>query len=107
RDGIYFSFSSHSRIEGNDVSGVRYGLHYMYSDDNRFERNRFTRNAAGAAIMFSSRIVFRENLFAEHVGYRAYGLLLQTAYHVSAEQNRIEGNLVGVFLDMSEGNRFT
>src|SRR5690606_20707747 len=87
--------------------GVRYGLHYMYSDDNRFERNRFTRNAAGAAIMFSSRIVFRENLFAEHVGYRAYGLLLQTAYHVSAERNRIEGNLVGVFLDMSEDNRFT
>lgn len=107
RDGIYFSFSSNNDIRENDVAEVRYGLHYMYSDDNRFERNRFTRNAAGAAIMFSSRILFRENTFAQHVGYRAYGILLQTAYGVTAERNRIEGNLIGVFLDMSEGNRFT
>lgn len=106
RDGIYFSFSSHNAIVENDVAEVRYGLHYMYSDDNRFERNRFTRNAAGAAIMFSSRILFRDNTFAQHVGYRAYGILLQTVYSVTAERNRIEGNVVGVFLDMASGNRF-
>jgi nitrous oxidase accessory protein len=40
------------------------------------------------------------------VGYRAYGILLQTAYQVVARQNRIEGNLVGLFLDMSEDNTF-
>ena len=106
RDGIYFSFSSGNRIAGNDVEDVRYGLHYMYSDDNRFERNRFRRNAAGAAIMFSRRILFSENVFAEHIGYRAYGILLQTAYEVEARRNRIEGNLVGVFMDMSENNVF-
>lgn len=106
RDGIYFSFSSGNRVEENRVSGVRYGLHYMYSDDNTFRRNDFRRNAAGAAIMFSSRILFRENVFSEHVGYRAYGILLQTAYGILAERNRIEGNLVGLFLDMSEGNTF-
>lgn len=104
RDGMYFSFASGNRVEGNDVARVRYGLHYMYSDDNLFHRNRFTRNAAGAAIMFSKRILFRENLFAEHVGYRAYGILLQTGEQIVAERNRIEGNLVGVFLDMSSGN---
>jgi nitrous oxidase accessory protein len=107
RDGIYFSFSSGNTILDNEVTGVRYGLHYMYSDDNTFERNRFTRNAAGAAIMFSSRILFRENVFAEHLGYRAYGILLQTAYQVKAERNRIEGNLIGIFLDMSENNLFS
>ena len=106
RDGIYFSFSSGSLIRENDVAEVRYGLHYMYSDDNRFERNRFSHNAAGAAIMFSNRILFRENTFARHVGYRAYGILLQTSYGVVAERNRIEQNLVGVFLDMAENNRF-
>jgi nitrous oxidase accessory protein len=99
RDGIYFSFASGNRVAGNDVAHVRYGLHYMYSDDNTFERNVFTRNAAGAAIMFSKRITFRENVFAEHVGYRAYGILLQTAEDVLAERNRIEGNLTGLFLD--------
>jgi len=106
RDGIYFSFSSGSVVRANDVAGVRYGLHYMYSDDNRFEGNRFTRNAAGAAIMFSKRITFRENSFAEHVGYRAYGILLQTSEGVMAERNRIEGNLVGLFLDNATANTF-
>ncbi|HWA15724.1 MAG TPA: nitrous oxide reductase family maturation protein NosD [Gemmatimonadales bacterium] len=99
RDGMYFSFATHNLVEGNSVSGVRYGLHYMYSDDNRFESNSFRRNAAGAAIMFSQRIIFRGNIFSEHVGYRAYGILLQTASQVLAENNRIEGNLTGLFLD--------
>jgi nitrous oxidase accessory protein len=99
RDGIYFSFSSDNDVAANVVSGVRYGLHYMYSDDNRFVRNRFERNAAGAAVMFSKRITFRENTFARHVGYRAYGILLQTVEDVTAGQNRIEGNLVGLFVD--------
>jgi nitrous oxidase accessory protein len=106
RDGIYFSFASGNTVIGNDVAQVRYGLHYMYSDDNLFERNVFTRNAAGAAIMFSKRIVFRENVFAEHVGYRAYGILLQTAEQVLAERNRIEGNLTGLFLDGATGDTF-
>jgi len=106
RDGMYFSFASGHVVSDNDIHGVRYGLHYMYSDDNRFQRNRFEQNAAGAAIMFSRRIVFQENTFARHVGYRAYGILLQTAYDIVAERNRIEGNLVGIFLDMSSGNTF-
>jgi nitrous oxidase accessory protein len=106
RDGIYFSFASGNTVTGNDVAQVRYGLHYMYSDDNTFERNLFTRNAAGAAIMFSKRIVFRENVFAEHVGYRAYGILLQTTEQVLAERNRIEGNLTGLFLDGATGDTF-
>jgi nitrous oxidase accessory protein len=106
RDGIYFSFAGGNAVVGNDVAFVRYGLHYMYSDDNRFERNVFTRNAAGAAIMFSKRITFRENVFAKHVGYRAYGILLQTAEQVLAEGNRIEGNLTGLFLDGAIGDVF-
>jgi nitrous oxidase accessory protein len=106
RDGMYFSFATQNVVVDNDVERTRYGLHYMYSDDNRFERNRFWHNAAGAAIMFSKRIVLRDNVFAEHVGYRAYGVLLQTAEEVLAERNRIEGNLTGLFLDGSVDNTF-
>jgi nitrous oxidase accessory protein len=106
RDGIYFSFASGNRVVDNDVAEVRYGLHYMYSDDNVFERNRFTRNAAGAAIMFSKRITFRETTFSRHVGYRAYGILLQTGEDIVAERNRIEGNLTGLFLDGAVRNVF-
>jgi nitrous oxidase accessory protein len=78
----------------------------MYSDDNRFEDNAFTENAAGAAVMFSKRIILRHNLFARHVGYRAYGLLLQTGEDMLVEENRFEGNLVGLFLDGSLRNTF-
>jgi len=106
RDGLYFSFATGNVVTGNVVTGVRYGLHYMYSDDNVFEGNTFTRNAAGAAIMFSKRITFRENVFAQHVGYGAYGILLQTADQVVAERNRIEGNLTGVFLDGATNDVF-
>jgi nitrous oxidase accessory protein len=106
RDGMYFTYSGDNVVTDNDVSRTRYGLHYMYSNDNRFERNRFTRNAAGAAIMLSRRLVFRDNVFADHVGYRAYGVLLQTAYDIEAERNRFEGNLTGIFFDMSSRNTF-
>jgi nitrous oxidase accessory protein len=106
RDGIYFSFASQNLVTGNEVTRTRYGLHYMYSDDNRFEDNAFTENAAGAAVMFSKRIILRHNLFARHVGYRAYGLLLQTGEDMLVEENRFEGNLVGLFLDGSLRNTF-
>ncbi|MGE5926525.1 MAG: nitrous oxide reductase family maturation protein NosD [Gemmatimonadota bacterium] len=106
RDGIYFSFASGNEVVANDVAEVRYGLHYMYSDDNAFDGNEFTRNAAGAAIMFSKRIAFRDNGFSRHVGYRAYGILLQTAEDVIAERNRIDGNLTGLFLDGAVRNEF-
>jgi len=106
RDGIYFAGANQNLIAGNDVSRVRYGVHYMYSDDNEFRGNRFTRNAAGAALMASRRIVFRDNVFSRHVGYRAYGILLQTAEEVVAERNRIEGNLVGLFVDASNNGTF-
>jgi nitrous oxidase accessory protein len=106
RDGIYFSFAGGNLVAGNEVTRARYGLHYMYSDDNRFEENAFAENAAGAAVMFSKRIVLRRNLFARHIGYRAYGLLLQTGEDIVAEENRFEANLTALFLDGSLRNTF-
>ena len=106
RDGIYFSFAHDNDVAGNDIADLRYGLHYMYSNDNRFRGNRFEHNAAGAAIMFSRRIEFRDNVFAHHAGARAYGILLQTAERVLAEENRIEGNVVGLFMDNAVAGEF-
>jgi nitrous oxidase accessory protein len=106
RDGIYFSFAGGNLVADNVVTGARYGLHYMYSDDNRFEGTVFAENAAGAAVMFSKRIVLRRNVFSRHVGYRAYGLLLQTGEDILAEENRFEGNLTALFLDGAIRNTF-
>jgi nitrous oxidase accessory protein len=112
RDGIYFSFTSNSRVESNLIQHVRYGLHYMYSDGNVFENNAFTENAAGAAIMFSKNMVVRGNRFVNNRGYRAYGLIFQSSDSSRLEQNEISENAVGLSFNQCNhnevvGNRVT
>ncbi len=105
RDGVYFSFTSHTTVRDNTISRVRYGLHYMYSDENVFERNVFTDNAAGAALMYSKKLVLRANRFVSNRSHRAYGLLLQSIDDTRIEENTIEGNTIGLF--MENGNNDT
>ncbi|MEO6871483.1 MAG: NosD domain-containing protein [Chthoniobacterales bacterium] len=104
RDGLYFSFTNHSRTVNNRVHDVRYGLHYMYSDNNLFENNTFAENAAGAAIMFSHDIVIRGNRFVDNRGSRAYGILFQSDERVRVENNLIHNNAVG--LSFQQANDF-
>ncbi len=106
RDGIYFSFCDDSRIARNVIREVRYGLHYMYSDGNVFEDNLFTENAAGSAIMYSNRITLRRNRFVANRSHRAYGLLMHTVEQTRIEDNVVEGNTVGIFLENSTANTF-
>jgi nitrous oxidase accessory protein len=96
RDGLYFSFTNHTRVERNRVHHVRYGLHYMYSDNNVFENNTFSENAAGAAVMFSKDILIRGNKFSDNRGSRAYGILFQSDDRVRVEGNVIRNNAVGL-----------
>jgi len=105
RDGIYFSFTNHTRCENNTVHRVRYGLHYMYSDDNVFLGNTFSENAAGAALMFSKRLVIRGNRFINNRGFRAYGLILQSMDDCTLEGNSIEQNAVGLSFNQCNRNR--
>ncbi len=112
RDGVYFSFASHTQVRGNTISLVRYGLHYMYSDDNTFEQNVFSDNAAGAALMYSKHLLLRQNRFVGNRSQRAYGLLLQAIDDTRIEDNVISGNTLGLFMengsrDTVRGNRIT
>jgi nitrous oxidase accessory protein len=104
RDGIYFSFTSQTVARDNSIQHVRYGLHYMYSDGNTFERNVFSDNAAGAALMYSKRLVLRHNRFVANRSQRAYGLLLQSIDDTRIEDNTIEGNTVGLYLENGNNN---
>lgn len=106
RDGIYFTFTNHSRITGNAVTHTRIGLHYMYSDYNVFESNSFAENSVGSAIMISKGLVVRHNTFAANVGHRAYGVLLAEVDGTRFEENTIIGNSVGAFMQLSNGNTF-
>jgi nitrous oxidase accessory protein len=99
RDGLYLQNSAHGTVTHNVVSDVRYGLHYMYSDDNVFEDNTFERSAAGAALMYSRRLIFRRNQFLHNRGFASVGLLMQGCDDVVAEDNRIDDNARGIFLE--------
>ena len=105
RDGIYFSFTNHTRCERNWIHHVRYGLHYMYSDDNIFVGNTFSENAAGAALMFSKRLEVRGNQFVSNRGFRAYGLIFQSMDDCRLESNVIEHNAVGLSFNQCNRNR--
>jgi len=105
RDGIYFSFTNHSRAENNLVHHVRYGLHYMYSDNNVLANNTFSDNAAGAAIMFSKEMVVRGNRFVNNRGHRAYGLIFQSSDRSRLEGNEITENAVGLSLNQCNQNQ--
>lgn len=104
RDGMYFSFTDRTHVARNHVEQVRYGLHYMYSDQNTFEYNTFTRNAAGSALMFSVGLELRHNRFVANRSHRAYGLLMHSVDSTIVEDNLIEGNTVGVYLESNNGN---
>ena len=107
RDGFYIQSSSNGEVRGNRATDLRYGLHYMFSDDNVFEDNVFENGAAGAALMYSKRMRFRRNRFVRNRGFASVGLLLKACDDVVAADNLLADNARGIFLEGSNGNRFT
>ena len=94
-------FSNRARVVRNEVRRSRYGLHYMYSNHSVFEDNAFTDNHVGAFLMYSTDITFRRNLFAEARGTTGRGLGFKDADRITAEENVLVKNAVGISLDNS------
>lgn len=113
RDGIYFEFTSDSRVTENLSSGnIRYGIHFMFSNGCSYERNRFIGNGAGVAVMYSKQVRMVQNLFEESWGSAAYGLLLKDITDSHLERNRFHRNSIGVFAEGAirlefRGNEFS
>ena len=100
RDGIYLSFTNRVSVAGNVVTESRYGLHSMYSQEARFEDNDAAGNLLGAALMMSDRLVLRRNRIRQHRdGAAAYGLLLKDIGDLTAEENDILANRVGIYAE--------
>jgi nitrous oxidase accessory protein len=100
RDGIYLSFTERVVVNGNKVTGCRYGLHSMYSHDATFENNDAIANLLGAALMMSDRLVLRGNRIREHrQGPAAYGVLLKDIGTLDAHDNEITSNRIGIYAE--------
>jgi nitrous oxidase accessory protein len=106
RDGIYVAHTYRAAFRRNRVHDSRYAIHYMYSSDNEVSGNELWGNVAGAALMFSRNLDVAANVFRDHRGFRAYGLLLQNVDGSVFRRNALRGNRAGVRLQNSSANRF-
>ena len=106
RDGIYVAHTNGAVFRGNRIHDSRYGIHYMYSSNNVIADNELWANVAGPALMFSRDLEVRGNLLRDHIGFRAYGLLLQNVDASTFHDNVIRGNCVAMGLRFSSANDF-
>jgi nitrous oxidase accessory protein len=105
RDGIYLSFTDRVVVEGNRVTGCRYGLHSMYSHDATFRGNDAAANLLGAALMMSDRLVLTGNRIRQHrQGPAAYGVLLKDIGRLEATGNEITANRIGIYAESVPAN---
>jgi nitrous oxidase accessory protein len=100
RDGIYFEFVDHSRIENNQsIGNLRYGLHFMFSNRDLYRGNLFRDNGAGVAVMFSKEIQMIDNHFDHNWGGASYGLLLKEISDGNIDQNTFSRNTIGILAE--------
>lgn len=102
RDGIYFEFVTHSRIEHNRSEyNVRYGLHFMFSNDDTYSDNTFTGNGAGVSVMYSKSVRMYRNVFENNWGNAAYGMLLKDIRDSEVLHNHFVNNTSGIYMEGS------
>jgi nitrous oxidase accessory protein len=102
RDGIYFEFVTHSRVEKNfSHQNMRYGLHFMFSHHDEYLHNTFHDNGAGVAVMYTQDVIMIANRFEDNWGSSSYGLLLKDIRDSHIEGNQFSRNTVGVYMEGS------
>ncbi len=97
-DGVYIEKGTGNRIEGNMVTESRYGYHLMFSRDTAITGNTGSRNVTGAMIMADEGAQVTGNDFAKQsANATAQGILLFDVKRVLVENNRVEGNRLGIY----------
>ncbi|MBK9388294.1 MAG: nitrous oxide reductase family maturation protein NosD [Planctomycetes bacterium] len=94
-------YSSRNTLRKNEVRRSRYGTHFMYSHGNTVEDSAYVDNEVGVFAMYSRDLVLRRNLLARSGGAAGLGLGLKEAGNVTAEDNWILANTVGIYVDAS------
>jgi len=104
RDGIYLTVTDSALLEGNYVTGARYGVHFMYSLDNMVLNNTAEGNRkAGFTPMYTDNVVFRNCTSINNSGY---GLLDRDFKNGLAENCTFVGNEKGMLVYGSQRNAF-
>jgi nitrous oxidase accessory protein len=100
RDGIYFEFVRHGKINNNFSKGnLRYGLHFMFSDSCEYRENTFEENGAGVAVMYTKNVLMEENIFKLNWGSASYGILLKEISDSKIFNNMFKENSIGIYME--------
>ncbi|CAM5777864.1 NosD domain-containing protein [Brevibacillus borstelensis] len=106
-DGVYLENSNFNTIEQNFVEKSRYGYHFMGTADTKLLGNTGSANVTGAMLMETTRATVKENRFVkQRENPNSQGILLFDVTQSQIENNLIEGNRVGLFMEQSSENLF-
>lgn len=100
RDGIYLSYGTGALLEGNTVRDSRYAVHDMYATDLTLRANELEGNLSGLVLMYGGPVTVVDNTITESGSpSTGFGLLVKDVGSVTAEDNVIADNRVGVQID--------
>jgi len=106
KDGIYLERSHRAVVEANRIYYSRYGIHCMYTDGTVVRGNEGEFNVTGAMVMGVRDAVVENNTFRKQSGnVHSQGLLLFDVQTSLIEHNTLEGNRVGIYMELSSDNR--
>lgn len=104
-DGIYLENSDDTLVQDNVIERSRYGVHGMYTKRAVIRGNIGTLNVTGAMVMASRQATVAGNSFAKQSeNVNSQGILLYDVQESVVEDNAIEGNRVGLYVEQSAGN---
>lgn len=92
-------YSENVVIRGNTLRNNRYGAHLMYCDGALIEGNTLLDNSVGIYTMYTNNVILRDNLIRGQRGPSGYALGFKDADDVTATNNVLVDNRVGIFLD--------
>jgi len=105
-DGIYMENSDDTRVTGNRIEHSRYGIHCMYTNRTVIERNEGSLNVTGAMVMTARQVSVIGNSFSKQSeNVNSQGILLYDTHDSILADNTVDGNRVGLYVELSTGNR--
>ncbi|WP_229263723.1 right-handed parallel beta-helix repeat-containing protein [Cohnella cholangitidis] len=106
RDGIYLENSHRSNVKDNWIYRSRYGIHCMYTDGTRVIGNQGEYNVTGAMVMGVRDAIVSSNSFRKQSeNVNSQGILLFDVQTSLIEDNVVEGNRVGIYMELSSDNK--
>lgn len=105
-DGIYLENSDDTTVIGNRIERSRYGVHCMYTRGTSIRDNEGLLNVTGAMVMAVRDVDISTNTFMkQNENVNSQGILLYDAHDTLVADNTVEGNRVGLYVELSTGNR--